>query len=33
MKGPRQGWADPLTDAEKRFFVKQGYLIVSRHVV
>ena len=25
MKGPRQGWADPLTDTEKRFFVKQGF--------
>ena len=32
MKGPRQGWADPLTDAEKRFFVQQGFLQVASAV-
>ena len=32
MKGPRQGWADPLTDTEKRFFVKQGFLHIASAV-
>ena len=32
MKGPHSGSADPLTDAEKRFFVQQGFLHVASAV-
>ena len=32
MKGPHSGSADPLTDAEKRFFVQQGFLRVASAV-